>query len=201
MRDVQPFSAYENASGASTVRSTLILGLLWGVPMTLFMLRTNQGSVTFVVTIGAIGGLLFGALVTMLARFASRQLTLQVYHCVWPIVPAAPAGEYDARLMCRMMRGRFPVGGHLYIGSDAWVFVPHVRNGPFYRKPVRWEQPASLTLSTERPRWGWLGWLFGFARNDQLVFADGKNRSVFIVPNAAQVAAALSATLPSLRPQ
>jgi hypothetical protein len=202
-RDLQPLSAYENASGPSIVRSTLVLGLLWGVPMTLFMLRTNQGSVGFVVAIGAIGALIFGSLVTMLARFATRQLTQQVYHCVWPIVPAAPPGEYDTRLMCRMLRGRFPVGGHLYIGAGAWVFVPHVRNGPFYRKPVRWERPAQLSFSTQRPRWSWLGWLFGVSQADRLVFADGDNRAVFVVPNAARIATALDETArpPSPRPQ
>jgi hypothetical protein len=191
MQDLQPLSAYEQSSGPNLVRSTLVLAVLWGIPMTMFMLRTNQGSVGFVVMVAAIGGLLFGGLVTMLARFATRQLTQLVYHCVWPIVPAAPSGEYEARLMCRLKRGRMAVGGHLYVGAEGWVFVPHTRNGPFYRKPVRWEQPAAFSLSTQRARWGALTWLFGLPRGDQLVLANGANRAVFVVPNAAEVAAAL----------
>ena len=191
MRDLQPLSAYEKASGPSVVRSTLVLGLIWFIPMTMFMLRTHQGSVGFVVTIGAIGALVFGSLVTMLARFATRQLTQLVYHGIWPIVPAAPPGQYDARLMCRLRRGRSAVGGHLYVGADGWVFVPHTRNGPFYRKPVRWERPAGLTFSTQRPRWGGIAWLFGLPRSDQLVVTDGEVKAVFVVPNAAEVAAAL----------
>lgn len=193
MRDVQPLSAYENSSGPNLVRSTLVLAVLWGIPMTMFMLRTNQGTPGFVIMVAAIGGLLFGGLVTMLARFATRQLTQLVYHCVWPIVPAAPPGEYDSRLMCRLKRGRMAVGGHLYVGNEGWVFVPHTRNGPFYRKPVRWERPTGFSLSTQRPRWGWFTWLFGLPAGDQLVLADGANRAVFVVPNAADVAATLNA--------
>ena len=182
MRDLQPLSAYEASSGPNLVRSTLVLAVLWGIPMTMFMLRTQQGSTGFVLAVAAVGGLLFGGLVTMLARFATRQLTQAVYHCVWPIVPAAPPGEYDTRLMCRLARGRITIGGHLYVGAAGWVFVPHTRNGPFYRKPVRWDRPGSLSLSTQRSRWGGA---------DQLVLADGANRAVFVVPNAADVAATL----------
>jgi hypothetical protein len=192
MRDILPLSSYEGASGPSMLRSTLVLGLLWGIPMTMFMLRTNQGSLGFVVAIGAIGGFLFGSLVTMLARFATRQLTQHVYHCVWPIVPAAPPGQYDARLMCRMQRGRLSVGGHLYIGAGGWVFVPHTRNGPFYRQPFRWDRPTALSLSTQRPGSSWLAWLFGLPRHDQIVLSDGARRAVFVVPNAADVIAALN---------
>ncbi len=195
MRDLQPLSAYEDASGPSLLRSTLVLAVLWGIPMTMFMLRTEQGTFGFVLLIAAAGGLLFGSLVTMLARFATRQLTQLVYHGVWPIVPAAPPGEYDARLMCRLSRGRLAVGGHLYIGGDAWVFVPHTRNGPLYRKPVRWDRPAGLSFTTQRPRWAWLGWLFGLRRDDQLVLTDGATRAFFIVPNAADVAATLTASV------
>src|SRR5581483_155419 len=193
MRDLQPLAAYEQSAGPSFLRATVVLALLWAIPMTMFMMRTNQGSPGFVITVAAVGGLLFGGLVTMLARFATRQLTQVVYHCVWPIVPAAPPGEYDARLMCRLKRGRMAVGGHLYVGNEGWVFVPHTRNGPLYRKPVRWERPAGFSLSTQRPRWGWLSWLFGLGRDDQLVLADGANRAVFTVPNAADVVAALNA--------
>ena len=193
MRDLLPLSAYEGASGPSVVRSTVVLALLWGIPMTMFMLRTHQGSVGFVVGVGAVGGLVFGSLVTMLARFATRQLTQVVYHCVWPVVPAAPPGAYDTRLMCRLERGRLTVGGHLYVGDASWVFVPHTRNGPLYRKPVRWERPGGLALSVQRPRWSALTWLFGLSRADQVVAADGEGRSVFVVPDAGQVVAALNA--------
>jgi hypothetical protein len=174
------------------VRSTLVLGLLWWIPMTMFMLRTNQGSIGFVAAVCAVGALLFGSLVTMLARFATRQLTQHVYYCVWPIVPAAPPGQYDARLMCRMQRGRLTVGGHLYVGAEGWVFVPHTRNGPFYRRPVRWDRPTALSLSMQSARWSWFGWLFGLPRHDQLVLADGARRAVFVVPNAAHVVSALT---------
>jgi uncharacterized membrane protein YeaQ/YmgE (transglycosylase-associated protein family) len=188
MEDLQPLAAYESASALSFWRTTVVLAVLWGVPMTMFMLRTHQGSLGFVVSIGVIGALIFGSLLTMLARFARRQLTRQVYYCVWPIVPAAPSGDYHARLMCSMMRGRLAVGGHLYVGQDAWAFVPHVRNGPLYRKAVRWERPHRLSLSTQRPRWGWLARLFGAAPSDQLVVADGQSHACFVVPNAADVA-------------
>lgn len=187
MRELQPLSAYENASGPSFVRSTAVLGLLWGIPMTMFMLRTKRGSPAFVIAVAAIGGLLFGGLLTILARFARRQLTQLVYHGVWPIVPAAPPGEYETRLMCRLKRGWLTLGGHLYVGDQAWVFVPHTRNGPFYRKPVRWDRPATLSLSTQRARWG---------RDDRLVLTDGERRAIFVVPNAADVAATLNASVP-----
>jgi len=193
MRDLLPLSAYENASTPSFGRSTLVLGVLWGIPMTTFMLRTHQGSLGFVLVIAAIGALTFGALITMLARFARRQLTQQVYYCVWPIVPAAPPGQYEARLMCSLIRGRLPVGGHLYIGPEAWAFVPHARNGPLLRKAVRWEQPGRLSVFTQRPGWGWLAWLFGAPNNDQVVLADGDARAVLVVPDASDVVAAISA--------
>lgn len=192
---MQPLSAYEHASAVGIVRPTLVLGLVWGIPMTMFMLRTHQGSVGFVVTICAIGALLFGSLVTMLARFATRQLTQQVYHGIWPIVPAAPPGEYDARLMCRMKRGRLSIGGHLYVGAERWVFVPHTRNGPFYRRPVNWDRPAALSLSAAHPRRSWLSWLFGSTKVDHLVLSDGDRGAVFIAPNAADVVSALDTTV------
>ena len=192
MRDLQPLSAYENASRLNFGRSMLVLGLLWGIPMTMFMLRTHQGSLGFVLVIGAAGALVFGALITMLARFAKRQLTQHVYYCVWPIVPAAPPGQYEIRLMCSLIRRRMAVGGHLYIGHEAWTFVPHTRNGPLYRKPVRWDQPSRLAVSTQRRRWGWLEWLFGLPTHDQVVLATGESRWVIAVPNAAEVASALT---------
>jgi hypothetical protein len=181
MRDLLPLSAYENASRLSFGRSMLVLGLVWGIPMTMFMLRTHQGSLGFVLVVGAAGALIFGALITMLARFARRQLTQHVYYCVWPIVPAAPAGQYEVRLMCSLIRRPLPVGGHLYIGSDNWTFVPHTRNGPLYRKPVRWDRPRKLSILNQRPRWG----------DDQVVLVAGESRWVIVVPNAAEVAAAL----------
>ena len=192
MRDLQPLSAYENASKPSFGRSTLVLGLLWGIPMTMFMLRTHQGSLGFVLAIGAVGALIFGALITMLAGFAKRQLTQHVYHCVWPIVPAAPPGPYEARLMCSLVRRPLAVGGHLYIGHEGWTFVPHTRNGPLYRKPVRWDEPYQLSISTQHPKWGWLSWLFGVPTQDQVVLAIGESRWVIAVPNAADVASALA---------
>lgn len=192
MRDLQPLSAYQNASTVGIVRPTLVLGLLWGIPMTMFMLRTHQGTVGFVVAVCAIGAVLFGSLVTLLARFASRQLTQQVYYCVWPIVPAAPPGQYDARLMCRLKRGRLTIGGHLYIGAESWVFVPHTKNGPFYRQPVRWAQPAALSLSARDPRRSLLSWLFGSTPHDQLVISDGNRGAVFLVPNAADIISAMN---------
>ncbi|HSY81860.1 MAG TPA: hypothetical protein VK807_08865 [Gemmatimonadaceae bacterium] len=195
MRDLLPFSAYESASTVSFGRSTLVLGLLWGIPMTTFMLRTHQGSLGFVLVIGAIGALIFGSLITMLARFARRQLTQAVYYCVWPIVPAAPPGEYEARLMCSLIRGRLPVGGHLYVGPRAWTFVPHARNGPVMRKTVRWEQPSRLSVSAQRPSWGWLAWLFGVPTDDQVVLADGEAQAVLVVPNAADVVPELTAAI------
>lgn len=195
MRDLLPFSAYESASTVSFGRSTLVLGLLWGIPMTTFMLRTHQGSLGFVLVIAAIGALIFGSLITMLARFARRQLTQAVYYCVWPIVPAAPPGEYEARLMCSLIRGRLPVGGHLYVGPRAWTFVPHARNGPVMRKTVRWEQPSRLSVSAQRPSWGWLAWLFGVPTNDQVVLADGEAQAVLVVPNAADVVPELTAAI------
>jgi hypothetical protein len=193
MRDLLPLSAYEKASTVSFGRSTVVLGLLWGIPMTTFMLRTDQGSPGFILAIGAIGALFFGSLVTMLAGFARRQLTQQVYYCVWPIVPAAPPGQYEARLMCSLVRGRLAVGGHLYIGPEAWAFVPHARNGPVMRKTVRWEQPSRLSVSAQRPAWGWIAWLFGMPMNDQVVLADGEGRAVLVVPNASDVVSAISA--------
>jgi len=193
MRDLLPFSAYEKASTVSFGRSTVVLGLLWGIPMTTFMLRTHQGSLGSVLLGGAIGALVFGSLITMLARFARRQLTQAVYYCVWPIVPAAPPGQYEARLMCSLIRGRLPVGGHLYIGPQAWTFVPHARNGPVMRKTVRWEQPSRLSVATQRPRWGWIAWLFGVPTNDQVVLADGEAQAVLVVPNASDVVSAISA--------
>jgi hypothetical protein len=149
MRDLLPLSAYENASTPSFGRSTVVLGLLWAIPMSTFMLQTHQGSLGFVLIIGAIGALIFGSLITMLARFARRQLTQAVYYCVWPIVPAPPPGQFEARLMCSLIRGRLPVGGHLYIGPEAWAFVPHARNGPLgAAKPtIRLRATAGMGLA------------------------------------------------------
>jgi hypothetical protein len=195
MRDLLPFSAYENASTVSFGRSTVVMGLFWGIPMTAFMLQTHQGSPGVVLFSGAIGALVFGSLITMLGRFARRQLTQAVYHCVWPIVPATPPGQYEARLMCSLIRGRLPVGGHLYIGPRAWTFVPHARNGPVLRKTVRWEQPSRLSVSAQRPTWRWVPWLFGMPNNDQVVLADGESRAVFVVPNAADVVPELTAAI------
>jgi hypothetical protein len=76
--------------------------------------------------------------------------------------------------------------------------VPHTRNGPLYRKPIRWDQPSHFSFSTQRPGWGAISWLFGLPRADELVLADGENRTVFVVPNAAEVASALNESVSNL---
>lgn len=87
-------------------------------------------------------------------------------------------------MACSLIRGRVAVGGHLYVGRDEWVFMPHKRNLSGHLNPIRWERPEGLSLSTEPVRSRWLRVVLGGNLPDRLVVSLGGLRDELVVPDA-----------------
>ena len=138
MRDLLPLSRYEASVKGVAWRSSLVMAALWGIPMTTFLV-ISQGDLGLVASLstGVLAALLFGFGWTLWMRRGMLRLIRRIYNGDPKIVPPAPAGPFDARLSCNLMLSKnFGVGGHLYLGEDRAVFMPHNRNLPKHRHPV-----------------------------------------------------------------
>jgi hypothetical protein len=89
------------------------------------------------------------------------------------------------------------VGGHLYVGPENLVFVPHTKNLRRHRQPIHWKQPECLSVSTEPAQLWWLQKLVGARPTDRLVIADNGVRTLLAVPDAELVRAELEVYLMS----
>jgi hypothetical protein len=192
MRDLLPLSAYESSVAWNPQRVGIVAGVLFGIPMAMLIWRDDPKSgLGAAVATAAVAAVLFGAFWPPAFRTLMGRLMRPIYEGDSRIVPSPPSGRYLARLMCSLMRGRIAVGGHLYVGPENWVFVPHTRNLRIHREPVRWEQPDRLSISTQPARLGWPGRLLGAEPTDRLVLANGESRDQFVVPDTEHTAAEL----------
>src|SRR3712207_2172362 len=131
IRELLPLDAYEHAQQTSQLRTSLVMAALWGVPMTFVILLDNDDVIglIFRLVIAAAAALAFGFLWTYMFTRGMRRLMRRIYQGDPRIVPPPPAGEYDYRFPCSyLVTPSMAVGGHLYVGPAALIFMPHRKN-------------------------------------------------------------------------
>jgi hypothetical protein len=174
--ELLPLSAYENVRAVSYPRLAFLSGALFFVLMTI----TQVDMLVW----NAISGILFGLFFAKAMLWQLKRITRQLYDGSSPWIPPAPPGEYIARMASSQMRGHIAVGGHLYVGREAWVFMPHTKNLRAHREPMRWDRPGRLVLSTEPVRSRWVTIILGSKLPDRLGVSLGGFRDQFVVPDA-----------------
>jgi hypothetical protein len=184
--ELLPFSVYETSRNATIPRVALAGALFWFIAMTIEQVATTRDSLGVTLIVNAFGALLFWLLLAIGIRWLLNRIVRQLYDGTSPWMPPMPPGQYDARLSCSVMRGITAVGGHLYVGRQEWVFVPHTKNLPRHRNPLHWEHPERLSLSTEPVRSAWLQLLLG-KLPDRLVISHAGLRDQLLVPDAQRV--------------
>ena len=181
--ELLPLSAYEAVRNATIPRAAALAALFFFVAMTV---TTTHDSLAVDLVINALGALLFWFLFAAGMRAMLARMTRQLYDGTSPWMPPPPPGEYQVRVASSLMRGRIAVGGHLYVGREKWVFVPHTKNLPQHRSIQHWERPDRISLSTEPVHSAWLQLVLG-KLPDRLVVSDGGLRDLLVVPEADHV--------------
>jgi len=159
MQDLLPLEAYERTPTIAFWRTALLTAAMWALAITLLVVVTEWSVHGLGRLLGfiAVPALAFGVLLTFWIRRTIRKRSRRLYRTEPAVVPPAPSGHFDYRLMCSVMTSpRFSVGGHLYIGRESWVFVPHRWNLPAHRSQIVIQPATGLVL--ERPAVGpwWL---------------------------------------------
>lgn len=129
MRDLLGFERYASWSTFS-IRTALVMAMLWGAPMTVLMLLGMKGGfgAAGTIVVGTLAGLGFGFGWTAWMRVTIRRFLRRLHAGDPKVVPPAPAGATE-RVLCNfMLSERFAVGGHLYLSDLDWTFVPHRKN-------------------------------------------------------------------------
>src|SRR5688572_27118278 len=116
------------------------MAVLWGTPMTALLLAIGPRAVfgtAGLLLLGVTAATAFGVLwVNWFARDMTR-VAHRLYSGDPSIVPPPPAGRFDTRIMCnRLVTPRLAVGGHLYLGPEEWIFVPHRKNRRHDQAPL-----------------------------------------------------------------
>lgn len=139
MRELLSWPEYVSATSAPAWRSVVVMSALWGLPMTALIVVMQGRNVGYVLAlaIGVVSALLFGVLWTALFRYGMRRFVRRVYDGDSKLVPSPPDGAFEARVPCNLLlTDKMAVGGHLYLGRDRSVFMPHNRNLRRHRNPV-----------------------------------------------------------------
>lgn len=148
MEDLVPLGVYQARPGF-TWRTAVTMSVMWGSVMlaALFWFTRPAPLVAAVMTVAlVIGSAMFGILWTRGMRREMGGMVARLHAGDPELVPAPPPGRFDARLLCTLVR-RLAIGGHLYVGSDAWVFVPHRKNLAAHQAPVALGRPDELSVS------------------------------------------------------
>lgn len=137
MKELIPFSDYEATTRLGTLRTALVMALLWGTPMTgyLWYARGSLAPAT-VLSIGIAGGLLFGFGWTLWMRVGTTKLLRRLYVADPALFPHLPS-HFDAMLPASLMKGSIAVGGLLLLSPDTAQFVPHVKNLKRHQSPTQ----------------------------------------------------------------
>lgn len=195
MDELLPVEAYRESPPGIVIRTALVMSALWGVPMTALMVASDPShlKMTEVLGIGLAASLAFGTIWTAWVRLSLRRFTQRLYAGDPTLVPPPPDESADRRLLCSWLKTpRFSVGGHLYLGSNRWTFVPHRRNRTADESPI-------LILLTPPPRirvteWrsGGLARLMGAGVIRSVRIEGDGGTWLLLVPRAEAVAEILS---------
>jgi len=185
VRQLLPLSAYEVTRSANFARLAFAMAVWWFVFRTIVDVATARYGLGETLIIDAVGAVVFGVLFAVAMHWSMDRQVTRLYEGRGAIVPE-PTGHYgyDFRVLCSLLRGRVRIGGHLYVGPENWVFVPHPKNRRSRRQPIRWEHPERIALSTEPAQLWWLQKFVGVRATDRLVVSDGGLRERFVVPDA-----------------
>jgi hypothetical protein len=195
MDDMLPLEAYERPFVGPIRRTVLVMAALWGIPMTLLIVHSTYQSlgVTLPLVIGVLAGLLFGVLWTRSFRRRMRKFLRRLHEADPALVPPPPAGVFHCRVGCSFVPDRrIAVGGHLYAGPGAWVFVPHRKNLPRHRAPIILPISADLTLTPHTTPQRGIARLLTTAPVQSLEVCSGGSSVRLLVPEPEVVAARLA---------
>lgn len=194
MEDVLPLEAYLSTIETTyTWRLALSMSVLWGIPMLLFTLWMTSGSVGLVFPLGIMGlaSFGFGFIWTRLMRSMMRKLVRRLYEADPALVPPPPAGEFRCRLMCSLLVSRIAVGGHLYAGPAAWIFVPHMKNLKQHRDATALWTSGELQLTTKPAPMRNIARVLGVPPSVTLELNSEERVASLQMPEAERVAARL----------
>jgi hypothetical protein len=194
MDDVLPLATYEGPFLGSSRRLALTMSLLWGVPMSLFVVFSTYQTlgVAYPLVISILGSLGFGFLFARAFRKKILALTRRLYEADPTLVPAPPVGAYTCRVLCNLaLSPRLGVGGHLYAGPGQWVFVPHLKNLEKHRTPTVLSTESVPTLTPQTVSGSRLLRLVSTASITSLEVRNGGRVSKLYVPEPERVAATL----------
>jgi hypothetical protein len=131
-----------------------VFGLMYGVPMSVFIVASDRSHWLFGLALGLLAGVLFGMLMVWWVRRAARSAVDRIYSGD-PAIVADPPGspDYTARLPCGLqLTARRMVPGVLFISCGDLLFKAHrraarllpndVHLGPLVSlrfRPIPWE--------------------------------------------------------------
>jgi hypothetical protein len=159
--------------------------------------RTTFGT-TGLLILGITASTAFGVLwVNWFARDMMR-LAHRLYSADPSIVPSPPAGRFDTRIMCnRLVTPRLAIGGHLYLGPDEWIFVPHRKNRRQDQSPLRLPSNRIRQVELVDLRPTGLARLIS-ARPVPMIHVVADDSVLFLAPDASDVASELRRRAPAL---
>ena len=197
IRDLLPLSAYEQTDRAAWWRTVLMMGVLWGTPMTIFAAWREPTATPLAVTVvvGAFFGLMFGILWTSWFGRSMRKMVRRIYAADPKLVPPAPEGEYEYRLACTYL-GRIAVGGHLYVGPREWTFVPHRKNLKMHQAPITIALAPSMSVEVVEVQLRGLPALLMKGPAYRVRVVTPRDDAAFVTPEPHTVAEALREYVP-----
>lgn len=199
MRDVLPLSEYEATARSLGVRTGVVTGLLWGIPMTGYLMFARGAlAVGTALAIGVAGSLMFGCIATLGMRAAATKMMRRVYANDPKLFSELPGG-YDLRLPASLMRGPIAVGGVLLLGESSAHFFPHRRNVKQHQAStqIRLDSPVEVEVVERRP--GLLGQLFRPGPVQLLKLGNGDDAMLLLVPTPETVAVSIREYVSALR--
>ena len=143
METLQPLKAYTEGSAAVWARQAWLAGVAFGAAMAILTPwiapgegRTRATTVAALVAFAG-GGSLCGFTWSRWMMRSMRRMTERLYDGSPPFAVDAPAGAYRYRLPASLRTSdRFAIGGVLFLGRGAMVFVPHRLNLSSHRQPI-----------------------------------------------------------------
>lgn len=141
MKNLLPRSAYDDDGSLSWLRVGLLVGLPFGAVMALFGFFGSGGRVSpsQAPGVGLLTSALFAVSWILGIRFMISRMLDRLYAGDPKLLGEIPEAEgFTHRVGCSLMTSPgFAVGGMLYTGPAEWRFIPHRKNLPRHRQPLR----------------------------------------------------------------
>jgi hypothetical protein len=172
------------------------MALLWGLPMTAYLVYARGSlSVGVAIAIGVGGALLFGLAWAVWMRTSLLKMVRRLHAGDPALVPSPPVGEYDTRFTASLMNGRLAIGGHAYVGKRSLCFVPHTKNLKAHQHPTEFRFDAAPLVSVIERQPNPFQRLFRPGPDRLLRVGDDQRHLTMLVVNPDDAARALRAHL------